>query len=512
MASPWQSGLAKLDDSLQPLQSQIDRLYAGLGVDDTELFHSLEEAQRSAAALHDSILAERPDLNWSDRQSLEGAIQQLEAAAHERVNQQRRNKLLDLANELEGGTVKHRVEARTTALNALRLEAVGELRSAAGISEQEHELPGPEAGEWLQWVSSLEEDKDAETFTYLRRNYANLERFAGELDERYWKPAPRPEKEVRPTVSQAQAARTEPAALPPQLDEIARELQADAAKSAAEAVAAKSASETTSGRNYRVGNATDGATSGPAMGDTPVTSTVNMFKVPSRKRSAAQAEETAKEPAVVESAASEPETVEPSSDESAEKMPSFGVLTQTRRPAAIWVAAVGGVVLCAVFAGLYHSSAKASSSPGGAPAKPDATNNAPAGSTAAAGADPSHSLAKQAVEGTQRQTALDLERCQRVNSGNIECWGYVSNVGTDPSRVSLQSVDVVDGKGNTFNLRGAGQLDFSTGRISNISGGAREKYTVTVPDKDPNAKTLTLYVDVTNPHALEYTFRDIPIT
>ena len=53
---------------------------------------------------------------------------------------------------------------------------------------------------------------------------------------------------------------------------------------------------------------------------------------------------------------------------------------------------------------------------------------------------------------------------------------------------------------------------FATGRISNISGGARDKYTVTVPDKDPNAKTLTLYVDVTNPHALEYTFRDIPIT
>ena len=133
-------------------------------------------------------------MNWSDRQSLEGAIQQLEAAAHERVNQQRRDKLLDLANELEGGTVKHRVEARTTALNALRLEAVGELRNAAGISEQEHELPGPEASEWLQWVSGLEEDKDAETFAYLRRNYANLERFAGELDERYWKPVPRPEK------------------------------------------------------------------------------------------------------------------------------------------------------------------------------------------------------------------------------------------------------------------------------------------------------------------------------
>jgi hypothetical protein len=205
----------------------------------------------------------------------------------------------------------------------------------------------------------------------------------------------------------------------------------------------------------------------------------------------------------VEPPAVETEFVEASDASVEDAMPSFGVLSQAKRPAAIWIAAAAGVILLsALFAGIYRSSAKASNTPGGVPvAKTDVPNPAPA-----------VPVIKQAVEGTQRQTALDLERCQRGTSGNVECWGYVSNVGTDPAHISLQSVDVVDGKGNTFNLRGVGQLDFANGRTSSISGGARAKYTVTVPDKDPNAKTLTLYVDVANPHALEYTFRDIPIT
>ena len=480
MPSPWQSGLAKLDDSLQPFQSQLDRLQAGLEVSDADLLHSLEVAQGRAAAVRDLILAENPDSTWSDRQSLEAVIQKLEAADRERVNQNRRNKLLDLAKEFEAGTVKHRVEARTTALNALRMDAVNELRTAAKAPEQEQELPGPEAGEWLQWATSLEEEKDASTVTYLRHNYPVLERFAGEVDERYWKPALRPESQV--------------------------------AKRSPELIQKPAPADTAPKPSTIVPAYTQGATSGPAISESPVNSTVNMLKVPSRKRSRKDAETATIEPAVVEAATAEPaegeparvepETPETSDDVSSDSMPSFGVLTQTKRPATMWVATAGVIVLCAVFAGIYHSSAKASNSPGGATAsKPDIP--APAITQPAA---------KDAVEGTQRQTALNLERCQRLTSGNVECWGYVSNVGTGSSRISLQSVDVVDGKGNTFNLRGQGQLVFTTGASSSISAGDRAKYTVTVPDKDPDAKTLTLYVDVANPHPLEYTFRDIPIT
>jgi hypothetical protein len=492
MPSPWQSGLAKLDDSLQPFQSQLDRLHAGLEVTEAELFHSLEEAQQKAASVRDLILAERPDASWNDRGSLEHVIQQLEAAERERVNQQRRNKLLELASELEAGTVKHRVEARTTALNSLRLEAVAELRTAAQASEQEHELPGPEASEWLLWAAGLEEERDASVVTYLRRDYPLLERFAGELDDRYWKPVIRPE-------SQAKASAEQTPKTPAQADAKPTQVTVATNNISTESPAAAPAT-------------TPAAQNAAAMSETQVSSTVNLLKVPSRQRSRKAAEAVKVEPEVVESVAEEtpavePEVVEasPDSAEEAEKMPSFGVLSQAKRPAAIWVAAAAGVILLsATFAGIYRSSAKASNTPGG--------TASPKADVPASAAVPPPSVAKQAVEGTQRQTALDLERCQRMSPGNIQCWGYVSNVGADPARVSLQSVDVVDGKGNTFNLRGVGQLDFTTGRSSNISAGDRAKYTVTVPDKDPNASTLTLYVDVTNPHALEYTFRDIPIT
>jgi hypothetical protein len=507
MPSPWQSGLAKLDASLQPFQSQLERLQAGLEVSDAELFHSLERAQQGAAAVRDLILAERPDSNWSDRESLEQVIQQLEDAARERVNQQRRDKLLELANELEAGTVKHRVEARTTALNALRLDAVGELRNAAQASEQQSELPGPEASEWLLWAAGLEEEKDAATVAFLRRDYPTLERFAGELDERYWKPVARPESQVKASTVQTEKAAAQADAKPSQ-----SAAASDIVEPPAAAVSGPGSTpvvEIHSSHNYRA-DKTEGSTTAPVMSEAPVNSTVNMFKVPSRDRSPKSAEEPKVEPVVMESitadlAVVEPQAPEASVDSSEETMPSFGVLSQAKRPAAIWIAAAAGVILlCAVFAGIYRSSAKASNSPGGAVgAKADIPP---------AAAVPAPPVAKQAVEGAQRLTALDLERCQRLNPGSVQCWGYVSNVGTDPARISLQSVDVVDGKGNTFNLHGVGQLDFATGRSSNISGGARAKYTVTVPDKDPTAKVLTLYVDVTNPHALEYTFRDIPIT
>jgi hypothetical protein len=470
-----------------------------LEVSDAELFHSLEEAQQNAAAVRDLILAEHSDLSWSDRGSLEQVIQQLETAAREQINQQRRNKLLELAGELEAGTVKHRVEARTTALNALRLEAVAELRSAAQSAEQESELPGPEACEWLLWAASLEEEKDVSDVTYLRRDYPVLERFAGELDQKYWKPVIRPESQVKASTAPTQNVAAQPDTKPSQ----------NAAAPSAPVSTPTPAATASSSHDYRSDKTADSVTTAPVMAEAPVNSTVNLFKVPSRQPSRTNAEAAKVEPvgvesAVVESAAVEPEVLEASTDSAEETMPTFGVLSQAKRPAAIWVAAAAGVILLsAVFAGIYRSSAKASNTPGGAPSpKADIP---PA-------AVPAQPVARQAVEGAQRLTALDLERCQRVNPGNVECWGYVSNVGTDPAHISLQSVDVVDGKGNTFNLRGVGQLDFATGRTSNISGGARAKYTVTVPDKDPNAKTLTLYVDVANPHTLEYTFRDIPIT
>ena len=116
---------------------------------------------------------------------------ELEIAGKARRNQQRRTKLLDLANELDAGRVKHRSDRRTTALDRLRLEAVRELRTEATLSAQVRDLPGPNARQWLHWACRLQDAKDALVLPSLCRDFGAVDRFAGEMEGRYWIPGER---------------------------------------------------------------------------------------------------------------------------------------------------------------------------------------------------------------------------------------------------------------------------------------------------------------------------------
>lgn len=191
MSSPFWSALGKLDGSVHTIQSQVDCMRAALEIDDAKLSQSLMQARREGALLRDLIRAERPDAKWNDRTELDMLIHDLEIAAQERRNQQRRNKLLDLAGELEAGKVKHRFEARSSALNALRLEAVKELRKEAAAPQQEKELPGPDAAMWLHWACNLQEGKDSLVLASLNKDFGAVERFIGEMEESYWVPGER---------------------------------------------------------------------------------------------------------------------------------------------------------------------------------------------------------------------------------------------------------------------------------------------------------------------------------
>src|ERR1017187_7952734 len=101
MSSQYSSTLTKLDGVLHSIHAQLDCLEAALEVNDEQLNHSLTEACQHAAMLRDLIRAERPDANWADRRALDQLINELEIAAKARRNQQRRSRLLDLANELD---------------------------------------------------------------------------------------------------------------------------------------------------------------------------------------------------------------------------------------------------------------------------------------------------------------------------------------------------------------------------------------------------------------------------
>src|ERR1700751_189390 len=154
MSSPFSSALEELDESLKNVYAHIECLGAALDVNDDRLIRSLADARQHAARLRDMLRAERPAARWSDRKGMGQVVQELEVeiANRARRNQQRRDKLLVLATELEGGSIKHRFDTRAAALNALRLAAVQELRSEAAMAENVKELPGPEAHAWLPWA------------------------------------------------------------------------------------------------------------------------------------------------------------------------------------------------------------------------------------------------------------------------------------------------------------------------------------------------------------------------
>ncbi|MFZ0704237.1 MAG: hypothetical protein WAM71_01450 [Candidatus Korobacteraceae bacterium] len=191
MSSPFSSALGRLDESLQNIRSQLDQLGAALEVNSEQLNNMLADAWVHGEALRDLIRAERPDVKWADRESLGQVVQNLEAAIQR--NQERRAKLLGLAAELEVGSVKHRFQARSTELNNLRLQAINELRAEASVQEQEKELPGPGASEWLDWVCNLQDDKDASALTDLRKDFPAVEHFAGEMELAYWVPGEVPQ-------------------------------------------------------------------------------------------------------------------------------------------------------------------------------------------------------------------------------------------------------------------------------------------------------------------------------
>src|SRR5580698_4448160 len=469
MSSPIRSSLARLDESLQTLKSQLDCMQASLEISDTQLGTALADATQSAAIVRDLILAEDPGAQWNDRHSLEIVIQDLEYAAIERLKQQRRARLLGLANELEAGTVHHRFESRSAVLNGMRMEAVGELRKNAALAEQEKELPGPEPSAWMYWACNLQEGSGA-VFDGLHRDFPALERFVSEMEERYWRPIPRgsapPPSAPPPTANvYSTPVRTPPTPAPPSVERYTP-------PPASNATAASSA---------------------PAVEAPPE---------PQAKASDSETDFVAVE-TPAENSASEGETA--SSERTEHAFTTFGNVANgdKKKPIAVYAAGAGiVVVLAAVFLGIHGVNATTST-------KPVAT--APAKAADAPAAAPATPVVHQPVEGTQHQILLNLESCERAGA-SIECRGSVSNTGTDTYRVALGAVVVVDGKGNSFNLNGGGQFNFSAGRNLSLAGGAHVPYTVTIPDKDGSARSLTLYLDLNSPRGLEYTFRDIPIT
>ena len=183
MSSPFSSALTRLEDSLQTVRGQSERLRSG-GQPDTEQLHrSLLEAYEQTSVLSNLISLQRPRVSKVIYGSLDPLIHELKTL---RETQRRRLKLSALATELLAGRVEHQRLRRTEALNELRLQAVRELLELATAPLLEEVLPGPQAKKWLHWARGLQENADAAVLKTLRRDFPALEEFVAAIDERHW--------------------------------------------------------------------------------------------------------------------------------------------------------------------------------------------------------------------------------------------------------------------------------------------------------------------------------------
>jgi hypothetical protein len=566
MSSPFFSELTKLDSSLRTVQSQVDRLRSGLDENEDQLKQSVAEARQHACALRNLILAENADAKWSDREALEHLVLASEVAAEERRVQQRRTRLLQLAAELEAGNVKHRT--RAAALNALRLQAVTQLRELAAQKDQDKELPGPEAGQWVHWVCNLQEDKDAAVIAELREHFSALDEFAANIEEGFWVAGER--AVLSPSAVQTSASTTQPpiaavaepiahtsiagAPLPQEVKahfdkavhtgDFSEALSLCYEATASETVPAAPAGQepvstaeaappllkycSECGRTYpsrykvcpfdsaALQDLPESAPEMPEIASLPERYKIPapVLKQPSGADGATDAAEAGKvtspTPVVQLAEASAIPEGEPSP---ADSVPSsapasfatFDEVGSRKKPIGMWLAVAAVIVLSAIFIGTYYLPSGSKKS-----AQMQVAQAAVNGEAAPAVAKPL--LHIQPAEGAQDNILLSMENCEHATPSGIECWGYISNQRDKDSKISLDRVNVIDGKGNSFDLSSKGQTTFSDVHDFTVPAQSKVKYSIKVPDTDKEARTLTLYLDVNNPRGSEYTFRDVPVS
>ena len=202
------SALASLDDSLALLSESLGELKAAKPVDIAEVIQQLKIASECARTVRELIWSELPEAAWQNRQELDALIDEIQKVLDARTLEQLRSRLLALATELERGSMVHRRTHRLNELNQLRDQAVNELRSQAGLKGALPTLPGPEAGQWIEWACGLQDPQDAESLETLRNGFVHLDDFVANLEPNMWIAAS-PALEIPPDPKQS-TAKTQP--------------------------------------------------------------------------------------------------------------------------------------------------------------------------------------------------------------------------------------------------------------------------------------------------------------
>ena len=101
------SALSSLDDSLAQYCGSLGEISAAHSVDVAVVLGQLKAAAESAEALRSFIFSELPEASWESRVQLNAVLEQIQKNIETRRLEALRSRLLDLATELERGSVVH---------------------------------------------------------------------------------------------------------------------------------------------------------------------------------------------------------------------------------------------------------------------------------------------------------------------------------------------------------------------------------------------------------------------
>lgn len=185
MVSLWPSTINSLNDSLAALHGSLGKIKAAKSIDVAEVIEQLRAAAESSRNLRALVLSELPDASWQSRDELDALVEEISKRIEARNQEQKRQRLSAMAEELERGTIVHRRTARQTQLQQMRDQAVKELRSQAALTGPPT-MPGPEADEWIEWACKLKEPEDSDSLQSLRNTFPRLDEFIANLEPDMW--------------------------------------------------------------------------------------------------------------------------------------------------------------------------------------------------------------------------------------------------------------------------------------------------------------------------------------
>jgi len=193
-----QAGLERMPPTLPG--PEADRWIAwACGLKEPEDVESLQTLRNGFPHLDDFVSNLEPEM-WIVKTVPEPSLQngkELEGLIEE-IREHLRSRLLALATELEHGSIVHRRAPRVNELNQFRDQAINELRSQAMLEGTPPTLPGPEAGQWIEWACGLKEPEDAESLQTLRNGFGHLDDFVANLEPDMWVAAGSPTLEILP--------------------------------------------------------------------------------------------------------------------------------------------------------------------------------------------------------------------------------------------------------------------------------------------------------------------------